>query len=227
MAADNSGDDELAEYRRDPPPPLANPKNREEIGRMNEELRRWTPRNRDYFRSPDFLKLHQLPSISPLWGYDESYYRETIARELMFITQAAGRRLTPDEVTVYLHHASRWTVAESYDRPAAIATTLFMANRGWNEFTFPFYQPSFQRFDPHVFPSTSLPLLRGRIAAASWQGGRCGLYSGLGILAYHLFAPTYRSLLNNNNLQVLEMEPRLKSLKRDTREAFDRLAREG
>ncbi|KAK3384500.1 hypothetical protein B0T24DRAFT_608698 [Lasiosphaeria ovina] len=215
MAHDKSIDDELAKYYRDPPPPVPSDRKGHKVDGMSEQLREWGKRNGEYLASPDFRALHQLPSISPLWGYDESYFRIEIINDLIHITRLAGRRLTPDEMALYLHHASKSTVAKSYDRPAAIAATLFLINRGWKGYTFPFYQPTSQHFNPRVFPSPSWPLLRGRIAAASWQGLRCGLYGGFGLLTYHMLAPRYRSLFTYAGLIALEVEPGLDRLQYD------------
>jgi hypothetical protein len=222
MASDKSLDDKLAEYYRDPPPPVPSDiRNRHEVDRLTEQVREWLKRNREYLTSPDFRALHQLPSISPLWGYDESYYRTKIVDDLLHITRLAGRRLTPDEMALYLHHTSKSTVAKSYDRPTAIAATLFLINRGWKSYTFPFYQPTFQHFNPRVFPSQSRPLLRGRIAVASWHGLRCGLYGGFGLLTYHFLAPRYRSLFSFAGLMALEMEPCLDKLQGDVWEGIE------
>jgi len=98
---------------------------------VTEQIREWLKRNREYLTSPDFAALHQLPSISPLWSYDESYYRTEIVDDLLHITRLAGRRLTPDEMALYLQQTSKSTVAKSYDRPTAIAATLLLINRGW------------------------------------------------------------------------------------------------
>lgn len=87
-------------------------------------------RHGDYFMSLEYLQLHQLPRVSPLWGYDESYFRNEIFRKLAHVTRVAGRRLTPDEMALYLEHASKETVVQSYDRPAAVATTLFLISIG-------------------------------------------------------------------------------------------------
>ncbi|KAK0710593.1 hypothetical protein B0H67DRAFT_583043 [Lasiosphaeris hirsuta] len=226
MKPDRIPGDELAEYRRDPPPaPSSGSKNEQEVERMKQQLDEWVTRNRGYLMSPDFLNLYRLPSISPLWGYDESYYRHCIVHELAAITQLGGRRLTPNEMALHLDAVSRAVVAKSYDRPIAIAATLFMINRGWKEYTFPFYQPTTERFNPHFFPRPSHPLLRGRIAAASWQGLRCGLYGGLGFLAYHVLAPKYHGLCDSQVIMALAMEPHLKGLRDDVAGTLERLSR--
>jgi hypothetical protein len=184
----------------------------------------WVSRNRDYLRSPEYYKnMYHLPSMARLWGYDQYWYRNKMAAELIFVTQAAGRRLTPYEREVYLTYASRSTVAQSYDCPAAILATLYMIRHGWTEYTFPFYQPTFQRFNPNAFPSTASPFLRGRVAAGAWQLVRCGLYGGLGVLAYVSLKPWYWNYMTEF-YTILEVEPALEKLGEDIMETSKGLA---
>lgn len=58
--------------------------------------------------------------------------------------------------------------------------------------TFPFYQP--RRFNLHIFPRASQPLLTGRIVATAWQGLR------------RACTPRYRK--EWENVTALETEPR-------------------
>ncbi|RYP77657.1 hypothetical protein DL771_001025 [Monosporascus sp. 5C6A] len=125
MDLNKSPGNELTEYHRDPPPPPpSDTRNKQEVERVSQHLGEWITRNEDV-TSPD------PPSL--------------IVHDLISITQLAGRRLRPDEMDLFLDRASRAVVAKSYDRPAAIAATLFLINRGWKGYTFPFYQPTIGR----------------------------------------------------------------------------------
>ena len=224
---DGHRDHELADCDHDPPPPvLSVKKSKLELERSEEQVDNWIARNRDYLTSPNFQGGCQLPSIARLWGYDEYYFRNEISRELLYVTRLAGRRLAPDEMAAFLHHTSRTVVAQSYDRPAAIVATLFLINRGWKDYTLPFYQPMFQRLRPSFFPSPTWPLARGRIAIALWQGLRCGLYGGLGHITYSFLAPRYRELFQSDVLAALGLEPHLDELQDDVLKSLERLDRD-
>ena len=191
--------------------------------RTNEQLRQWVSSNHDYLTSLDFASFQQLPSISPLWGYDESYYRKEIACELLRITQLAGRRLTPEEASLYLQHASKSIVAQSYDRPAVIAGTLFVAYRGRWFHEFPFRLLSSRTFDPYIFPNVGPPLLKGSFAWTSWHGARLVAHFGMGFLVCHLLAPFYRHVFHSKAPELLTIEPRLGSLASDVQKRRERI----
>jgi hypothetical protein len=188
--------DELAECRRDPPPPFQSD---------DKLFREWMQRHRDYFISLEHMQLHQLPNLSTLWGYDEEYFRTEILRKLAHVTRVAGRRLTSHEIALYLDNAMKETVIQSYDRPAAITITLLLISMGWTNYTLPFYKPPSAHFHLRIPPPLSRPLIRWCIATASGRGARCGLYIGFGLLAYKVLSPVYRILVASS-LGFLETE---------------------
>ncbi|KAH8891635.1 hypothetical protein GQ53DRAFT_806535 [Thozetella sp. PMI_491] len=118
----------------------------------------WMLRHGDYFMSLECLQLYRLPSMSPLWNYGQSYFRNEIFRKLAHVTRVAGRRLTPDDMALCLDHASKETVVQSYDCPIAIAMSLFLISMGWRHYAFPFIQQT--SAPPARFPQVLAPLCR-------------------------------------------------------------------
>lgn len=208
--------------RSDPPPPpdhkSATP---EQIALNEERMDEWVYRNMDYLKSFDSLSLQHLPLLSRLWGYDYSWYGSRISKEVAEVSSWAGRRLDPEEMSVFTSHAARGVVAASYDRPTAAGVTTFALYRGWSSFRMPFYQPRFTRF---MHPrATQRPLL----SSLAWHSARVGVYGVLGLAAYKLLGLRYRSYMVDSFIRdAMDHEPELEFLNYSISENLARLDKE-
>lgn len=206
----------------DPPPPpnhISNTRNQDLLNNIQQV--HWMDRNMDYLQSFDARSLHQLPLLSRLWGYDLYWYRQGIEFEVAELTSWAGRRLNPEEMSIFTSHAARGVVASSYDRPIAIGATTFALWRGWSSYRMPFYQPRFTRV---MHPQATQ---RPFFTSLAWHSARTGVYGLLGLTAYKLLAQHYRThMLNSFTQDALDFDPGLDGLVQDINVNLKRLDRE-
>ncbi|KAJ0118376.1 uncharacterized protein J7T55_009159 [Diaporthe amygdali] len=207
---------------RDPPPPPSHRDNTAEEAALAEEQRNaWILRNLGYLQSFDVRGLHQLPLLSRLWGYDFGWYGLSIMFKIADLTMLAGRRLNPQEMSVFASHTARGVVAASYDRPIAIGATSFALWRGWSSYRMPFYQPKFTTW---VHPQASR---RPFLSSLAWHSARVGIYGLVGLSAYKLFSDRYIDyMLVNFAEDALKFDPALKKINQDMNNNLDRLRSE-
>ncbi|KAF3760679.1 hypothetical protein M406DRAFT_353492 [Cryphonectria parasitica EP155] len=210
--------------RQDPPPrPVTTYDTPEEEDEIEDQVVAWVERseNSAYLRSWDPRPLRQMPLLSSFWGYDEDWYRNKLWNEALHVTRVAGRRLTPEELSLFTFHVSKGVVAASYDRPFALGVTAFLLWRGAATFRMPFYQPKFVRFaHPQM---TRLPFL----TSMAWHGTRIGAYGAVAYVAFGLLSQRYQTyMMNTFGDAGLEHELGLKKLVEDTQDNLQRLERE-
>ncbi|KAI1827368.1 hypothetical protein F4861DRAFT_406315 [Xylaria intraflava] len=97
---------------------------------------------------------------------------------------SAGRPITAIEANAIAKHDTQSAGYLNLAPEITTAVSAFAAWRGRHTFRFPFYTPNKETFNPYVFPSTRLPLRRGRVAFMLWHLTRMFAYSPL------LFIPT-------------------------------------
>lgn len=204
-----------------PPPPDHSSDTPEQKAHNDEEMDEWLDRNIDYLRSFDSRGLQHLPLLSCLWGYDYPWYTSKIIYEVAELSSWAGRRPTPEELSIFTSHTARGVVAASYDRPIAIGATAFALWHGWYSYRMPFYQPRFVRF---MHPqATRLPIF----SSLAWHSARVGAYGLLGLTAYELLAERYRTyMINSFTTDALNYESGLEQMGEDINNNLDRLDRE-
>lgn len=208
--------------RSDPPPPPDHKNDtREQVALNQERMDDWVRRNMDHLKSYDSRGLQHLPLLSRLWGYDYSWYSAWIIIELAEVSSWAGRRLDPEEMSVFTSHTARGVVAASYDRPIAAGVTTLALYRGWSSFRMPFYQPRFTRF---MHPqATQRPLL----SSLAWHSARVGVYGMLGLAAYKLLSLRYQSYMVDSFINdAMHCEPGLETLNDSISENLDGLDKE-
>jgi hypothetical protein len=195
----------------DPPPTLKDPNDL--IPEDDPVIVAWAERNRGYLRNTDYRKFKQMPILSPLWGCDEEWYRQRVTMALISGTMMAGRRLTSDERSLFLHLAARGVVQSSYALPITAGATLAFYFAGRSTYRFPLYEPTFNRFDPNHFPSRSWSLLRGRLAGMAWQGVRAGSYGLVGMGFFRVVAdPIGTYLMEKSMLDAVLYDPGLQKM---------------
>lgn len=190
-----------------PPPPTFKGCSPEERSLGKERAQAWIDRNTAYLRLSDSRGLQHLPLLSRLWGYDYQWYCAMIAAEVTSVTLLAGRRLNPEEMSVFTSHTARGAVAASYDRPIAIGATILALYRGWGSYRMPFYQPRFTTF---VHPQASL---RPFLSSLAWHSSRVGLYGLIGLATYKLLGERYRSYMMDRSVEdAVQVDPGMQGL---------------
>lgn len=107
--------------RSDPPPPPDRIDDTPEQKAQNEaRMDDWIDRNLDYLKSFDTRNLQHLPLLSRLWGYDTAWYSSRIIFEVTEISSYAGRRLKPEEMSIFTSYAARGVVAASCAERASV-----------------------------------------------------------------------------------------------------------
>lgn len=218
--------DKLNDLWRDPPPRLATVMDTaEERAKLRSDVSKWLDRdgqrNHTYLRSWDPRTMCQLPLLSRFWGCDEAWYRQVLNNNILVMTRMAGRRLSPDELSLFAFYASKGVVAASYDKPLAFGVTAFFLWRGKATCRMPFYQPRFTRF---AHPQTaSRPFLSG----LAWHGTRMGAYGALGYAAYRLLSGPYQEYMTESfSNEGIMLELGLKELAEDMDANILKLARD-
>ncbi|KAH8783384.1 hypothetical protein F5883DRAFT_680607 [Diaporthe sp. PMI_573] len=208
--------------RLDPPPPPNHTSNTPEQDALNNERHKaWNERNMVYLTSFDSRGLHHLPLLSRLWGCDYNWYTARITSEVAEVTSWAGRRLSPEEMSIFTSHAARGVVAASYERPIAIGTTTFALWRGWSSYRMPFYQPRFTTF---MHPQAAA---RPFLSSLFWHSARLGVYGLLGFTAHKLLGRRYRDYMRESFFfDAINFDPGLEEVVNDIDDNLDRLDRE-
>ncbi|KAI1175205.1 hypothetical protein F4777DRAFT_339798 [Nemania sp. FL0916] len=126
----------------------------------------------------------------------------------------SGRPLTGTEANAVGQcciDAYRW-ISWSFPLGAYVALGLTLAGR--RTFRFPFYTPKSPKFDPHVWPARSVPILKGRQAVFTWHVLRWGAY----LIPATMFGGWLFSSMAFTSYQTrLSSDARLNDLLRDAR----------
>lgn len=145
--------------------------------------------------------------------YTDRHRAALILRYVMGAAKGTGRRLTAEEVDAVSEHAAKSVVKCAFAEPTAIGAAAAAAADGRRTFRFLFYQPKANSFNPTVFPSRSIPLLRGAKAIASWHFVRFLSYYPVTLLVSLAFFHSMSSMIFGVKLQ---RDPRLTAVARDT-----------
>jgi hypothetical protein len=206
---DSNGSYSLSDMDRlDPPPPPTHRSSTAEQGALNNERHdAWNERNMAYLTSFDSRGLQHLPLLSRLWGYDYNWWASRITAGVAEVTSWAGRRLNPEEMSIFASHSARGVAAASYDRPVAAGATVFVLWRGWSSYRMPFYQPRFTKFSHPQ--ATARPFL----SSLSWHSARIGVYGLIGLTAYKLLGQRYRDYMRESFfLDAINFDPGLEDV---------------
>ncbi|KAI0888077.1 uncharacterized protein GGS22DRAFT_155045 [Annulohypoxylon maeteangense] len=171
---------------------------------------------RIFFEDDTTINFDQIPALqswAPLVGHNEFSRVNHVVASLMQASKLAKRPLTAEEVRLtsdFAASAFRWHPWVSL---ASISTALGFTWFGRHKFRFPFYTPRpGSAFNPTVFPTKSLPLMRGPVASLAWHSLRFGLYYAICSFG---FVPLGGSLANMSFEAHVFREPRLKGLQND------------
>lgn len=117
-----------------------------------------------------------IPIFGRLFGYNEQYFSKLMQIKIAMYSQELNRPLTNDEANAIAYWTSKQTSIISYANPLAAVAATWRWNSTKATFRFPFYQPNMETFDASVFPSKSMPWLKGHFALRMWTAGRLGAY---------------------------------------------------
>lgn len=150
-----------------------------------------------------------IPILGRLLGYNEQYFSKLMQIKIAMYSQELNRPLTNEEANAVAYWTSKQTSIISYATPLAAVAATWRWNATKATFRFPFIQPNMETFDPSVFPSKSMPLLKGHFALRMWTAGRLGAY-------YIIAMPIAQILLGSYCVSVAAVgqmsDTRLKSM---------------
>ncbi|CAK7563549.1 MAG: hypothetical protein SEPTF4163_001418 [Sporothrix epigloea] len=154
-------------------------------------------------------ELPKIPFYGRFFGYNDQWYRASIAVSVFGIRSRAQRVLTQDETQVLANLSATMTKRMSYEFPVLIGTVFFLERHTRAKFGFPFYTPG-TSFSPDCFPNTKSPMLKGAQARLVWHGLRFTLYTAASHFALKLAFIGWASSLNTMDF---ETNPKLADLR--------------
>ncbi|ERS97870.1 hypothetical protein HMPREF1624_06041 [Sporothrix schenckii ATCC 58251] len=161
-------------------------------------------------------ELPKLPFYSRLVGYDDSWYRATIAMSVIGMRSRAQRMLSQEEVQILANMTAGLTTTMSYEFPVMLGTSIFLERRTRPTFGFPFYKPK-EGFDPNVFPTKTSRLIEGPMARTAWHVFRFSMYAAASHFVLRTAFFAYGTVANS---YVFDRDPRLADLRTSLKSAL-------
>ncbi|CAK7239031.1 MAG: hypothetical protein STHCBS139747_000452 [Sporothrix thermara] len=140
-------------------------------------------------------ELPKVPFYGRFFGYNDEWYRASVAVSVLGVRSRAQRALTQEEMQILAGFSANMTRRMSYEFPVMIGTVFFLERRTRATFGFPFYKPG-PSFSPNHFPSKERPTLQGAQARMMWHGLRFGLYTATTHFALKLAFVAWAASLN-------------------------------
>ncbi|CAK7264900.1 hypothetical protein SEPCBS57363_001316 [Sporothrix epigloea] len=173
-------------------------------------------------------ELPKIPFYGRFFGYNDQWYRASIAVSVFGIRSRAQRVLSQEETQVLANLSATMTKRMSYEFPVLIGTVFFLERHTRANFGFPFYTPG-ASFSPDCFPNAKSPMLKGAQARLAWHGLRFTFYTAASHFALKLAFIGWASSLNTIDF---ESNPKLADLRetlkrnRGKYEALEKKARQ-
>ncbi|CAK7270442.1 hypothetical protein SEPCBS119000_004091 [Sporothrix epigloea] len=170
-------------------------------------------------------ELPKIPFYGRFFGYNDKWYRASIAVSVFGIRSRAQRVLTQEETQILASYSATLTKRMSYEFPALIGTVFFLERRTRASFGFPFYKPS-ASFSPNYFPNSKSPMLEGAQARLAWHSLRFTFYTAASHFALKLAFIAWATSLNKMDF---ESNPKLADLRetlRNSRGKYEELEKE-
>ncbi|KAK5625900.1 hypothetical protein RRF57_001616 [Xylaria bambusicola] len=178
---------------------------------------------KEYIVEGETLNFDSLPKLQ-FWarwaGVDDRLRIVYVLKRLETHAMAAQRPLTGIEANAVAEHTIHSVRFLSWIQPVASAIALGITVYKRRVFSFPFYRPKMQKFDPYSFPTKRFRILKGQNAARVWHAVR--------FMAYYPFAlaPSvffFHSMCENSHVAHSKRDPRLKTMVQDIRQNASRL----
>ncbi|KAI1410457.1 hypothetical protein F5Y13DRAFT_74291 [Hypoxylon sp. FL1857] len=170
-----------------------------------------------FFEEGATIHFERLPSLqfwAPLFLVKDSVRVTFIATKVVSSSKVARRRLTAEEVDGTSEAAATCFRYIPWIQPLSMAAAFAVTWKKRRTFSFPFYRPTPRKFNPFVFPSRWMPILKGRRAFYAWHTCRYTSYF-LPILVVNLIF--FTSLTETTYQARVVRDPRLKNMVLDIR----------
>lgn len=116
------------------------------------------------------IQWDKVPKM-PFWGYTggftEQWQHKAVGPRVAAAYIAGGRPLTESETEALSYWWGRSAAMQGHQVPLYLASTVYFQYKARATWRFPFYQP--KDFNPHVFPSKNMPVLKGDGARLLWR----------------------------------------------------------
>ncbi|CAK7227669.1 hypothetical protein SCUCBS95973_006622 [Sporothrix curviconia] len=173
--------------------------------------------------------LPKIPFYGRFFGYNDQWYRASVAVSVLGVRSRAQRVLTLDEMQALAGLSANMVRRMSYEFPVLIGTVFFLERRTRASFGFPFYKPN-ASFSPNVFPNAARPILKDAQARLAWHGLRFSLYTGTSHFALKLLFISWAASVNTldfeSNPKLADLRERLKSMRGQYEELEKRARKE-
>ncbi|KAK3333791.1 hypothetical protein B0T19DRAFT_419163 [Cercophora scortea] len=157
----------------------------------------------------DFETLPKPPPWAFLFGYSDKWCKSSIMIRVMNFSAMLGRPLEKAETDAVVQYSAQRNRIVSYEPVVWLPTTIFLHNRGYKTFRFPFVTPDPATFNPNVFPSQQMPLWSGQAAHKGWHALRLGAY---GFLCHIMISSAFRMCADIRVVKQIERDPTLAAL---------------
>jgi hypothetical protein len=135
-----------------------------------------------FFEEDATIRFDRLPPIQS-WAMGRSEARRTnhIVTSVVRLAMAGHLKLRQEEIDVIADCVARNYNKTAWVHPVSMAIAGGVAYSNRETFRFPFYTPSRTWFNPHVFFSPRVTVLRGPQAMIAWHLLRFGAYYAMSI----------------------------------------------
>ncbi|KAI0503122.1 hypothetical protein F5B22DRAFT_630511 [Xylaria bambusicola] len=168
----------------------------------------------------NFDNLPKLQFWSSWAGIDDRISTPYILSRLQTHAIAIQRPLTGIEANAVAEHSIHGLRYLSWIQPVASAIALGISVSKRRTFSFPFYRPKMQKFDPYSFPTKKFQILKGQHAARVWHVVRFIAYYPFAFVPSILF---FNSMCENSQVAHTKRDPRLQSMVQEIRQNAPRL----
>ncbi|KAJ8129078.1 hypothetical protein O1611_g4557 [Lasiodiplodia mahajangana] len=122
---------------------------------------------RAFIADGDTINFNTVPKAQP-W-FSDGHRVVSVLTRVASHAHSAKRPLTGLEANAVGEHAVHAVRYIAWIQPLSVSLAFAVSLAGRRTFKFPIYQPKMKLFDPNSFPTQRWPLLKGRLATATWH----------------------------------------------------------
>ncbi|KAI0138957.1 hypothetical protein F4776DRAFT_617438 [Hypoxylon sp. NC0597] len=172
---------------------------------------------KNFFEEGATIHFERLPTLqfwAPFFLVTDSSRVAFVTAKVVGSSKLSRRRLTAEEIDATSEAAAISCRYFPWIQPVSLAVASAITLGTRQTFSFPFYRPEAGKFDPLVFPTKRVPMLRGIRAVYAWHAFRFLCYYPPVLFGSLLF---FSSLAETSYEARLLRDPRLKGMMADMR----------